>query len=200
MLHSTLYRLILANNPHTRILHKEDIDERSWCRSHFVEFEMGLYRSHNIHSFWTDRDSYKYWCKDVAPEKNGLTGNAIWDAMHLIFGTNGLFELRKNVSDNVHPLAQMVGIGRSLGESSIRNVMGAIGSSVLGGLAGAVNQNIGGSLNADEISDADFAGAAIGTAAAGMFTASKLGPIFAGSTIPKVATFGAALGSLPVLI
>ena len=63
-----------------------------------------------------------------------------------------------------------------------------------------VAQYIGGSLNADEISDADFAGAAIGTGAAAMFTASKLGGVFAGSTIPKVATFGAALGSLPVLI
>ena len=63
-----------------------------------------------------------------------------------------------------------------------------------------VAQYIGGSLNADEVPDSAFAGAAIGTSAAAMFTASKLGAVFAGSTIPKVATFGAALGSLPVLI
>ena len=63
-----------------------------------------------------------------------------------------------------------------------------------------VAQYIGGSLNADEVPDSAFAGAAIGTSAAAMFTASKLGAVFAGSTLPKVATFGAALGSLPVLI
>ena len=90
----------------------------------------------------------------------------------------------------------MIGAGVGFGVAGIPGAI--IGATVP--MISRVAQYIGGSLNADEISDADFAGAAIGTSAAAMFTASKLGPIFAGSTIPKVATFGAALGSLPVLI
>ncbi len=81
--------------------------------------------------------SYKYWCKDIDTEK-GMTGNAIWDAMHIIFGTNGLFDLRTNSGNEVHPLAQMTAVGRSLVESSIKNVMGAVGFSVAGGVVGAL--------------------------------------------------------------
>ncbi len=82
-------------------------------------------------------DAYKYWCKGRTTAEAGLTGNAIWDAVHLVFGTTGLFDLRQNTKDEVHPLAQMVTVGRLLVESSIRNVMGAIGSSAFGGLLAA---------------------------------------------------------------
>jgi hypothetical protein len=90
----------------------------------------------------------------------------------------------------------MIGAGVGFGVAGIPGAI--IGATVP--MIAKVASYIGGSLNADEIRDSDFAMAGIGTAAAGMFTASKLGAVFAGSTIPKVATFGAALGSLPVLI
>ena len=59
---------------------------------------------------------------------------------------------------------------------------------------------ISGNLDASKVSDKDFAIAGIGTAAAGMFTAGKVGALLAGSKICAVATFGTALASLPVLI
>ena len=59
---------------------------------------------------------------------------------------------------------------------------------------------ISGNLDASKVSDKDFAIAGIGTAAAGMFTAGKVGALLAGSKIGAVATFGTALASLPVLI
>ena len=90
----------------------------------------------------------------------------------------------------------MIGAGVGFGVAGIPGAI--IGATVP--MIAKVAQYIGGSLNADEVPDSAFAGAAIGTSAAAMFTASKLGAVFAGSTIPKVATFGAALGSLPVLI
>jgi len=90
----------------------------------------------------------------------------------------------------------MIGAGVGFGVAGIPGAI--IGATVP--MIAKVAQYIGGSLNADEVPDSAFAGAAIGTSAAAMFTASKLGGVFAGSTIPKVATFGAALGSLPVLI
>jgi len=59
---------------------------------------------------------------------------------------------------------------------------------------------ISGNLDAKKVKDSDFAGAAIGTAAASIFTAGKVGALLAGSKIGAVATFGTALASLPVLI
>ena len=103
-------------------------------------------------------------------------------------------ELDKDAKQEIK--MSMIGAGVGFGVAGIPGAI--IGATVP--MIAKVAQYIGGSLNADEISDADFAGAAIGTGAAAMFTASKLGGVFAGSAIPKVATFGAALGSLPVLI
>jgi conjugal transfer/type IV secretion protein DotA/TraY len=48
------------------------------------------------------------------------TGNIFIDAVNAIFGTEGLFNMRKNA--NIHPLAQLTGIGKSLIEASIRNL------------------------------------------------------------------------------
>ena len=91
---------------------------------------------------------------------------------------------------------------------------GAIGAGVGFGLAGIpgaivgatapmiaeVGKYIAGYQNATETGDINFAGMAVGGSVAAMFTASKLGGVLKGSTLPKVATFGAALGSLPVII
>ena len=63
-----------------------------------------------------------------------------------------------------------------------------------------VGKYIAGYQNATETADINYAGMAVGGSVAAMFTASKLGGVLAGSTLPKVATFGAALGSLPVII
>ena len=62
------------------------------------------------------------------------------------------------------------------------------------------SQYIAGKLNADEVKDSDFAATAIGGSAAAMFTAGKVGKLLAMSTIPRVATFGLALASVPVMI
>lgn len=74
--------------------------------------------------------SFQYW-------QNGTTpftpeGNAIVDTIRALFGTEGLYNMRKNA--NVHPLAQLVGVGRSLVEAAIRNLT----VSVIGGAASAL--------------------------------------------------------------
>lgn len=63
--------------------------------------------------------------------QNSVTGNAVIDAINALFGTEGLYNIRRN--PDTHPLAQLVGVGRSLVESSIRNLTTA----VVGGAAGA---------------------------------------------------------------
>lgn len=72
---------------------------------------------------WADKTS------DMKP-----SGNIFTDILNAIFGTQGLFNMTKNV--NVHPLAQLVAAGKSLLESSIRNLGASIFTGVAGGLAG----------------------------------------------------------------
>ncbi len=84
-------------------------------------------------------DAYNYWSgADMATTTQTQgTGNIIMDTINSIFGTNGLFEMRKN--PDVHPLAQLVGVGRSLVEASIRN-LGFVG---IGGASGALMAALG---------------------------------------------------------
>ncbi len=68
----------------------------------------------------------------VTTSHNAPTGNAVIDILNALFGTEGLFSMRRN--QNVHPLAQLTGVGRSLIETSIRNLTYAS----IGGAGGAL--------------------------------------------------------------
>jgi hypothetical protein len=46
-------------------------------------------------------------------------GNAVKDTIYAIFGLSGLFDMAKN--NDVHPLAQLSGVGKSLIDSAVRN-------------------------------------------------------------------------------
>lgn len=60
------------------------------------------------------------------------SGNFLKDGINMLFGMQGLIDMRDNV--NIHPLAQLVGIGRSLIESAKQN-FGYTAASWVGGLA-----------------------------------------------------------------
>src|SRR5690606_1446585 len=68
-----------------------------------------------------------YWKEALSGRKRE---NMIIDAIDVILGTNALFSMCKNA--DVHPLAQLAGLGRSLMESATRNLGLALGSSSLG--------------------------------------------------------------------
>lgn len=58
--------------------------------------------------------------------------NAVLDYINLIFGTSGLFNMRRNIDEGVHPMAALVGIGSSLIQSTVIN----LGAAALGGAMG----------------------------------------------------------------
>ncbi|MCK6418714.1 MAG: DotA/TraY family protein [Alphaproteobacteria bacterium] len=68
--------------------------------------------------------AYDYWQKDggVTTTRSEPTGNVVVDIVNLVFGTEGLMNMQKN--RHVHPLAQLVGVGRSLIEATGRNLIG----------------------------------------------------------------------------
>lgn len=69
-----------------------------------------------------------FW-KDVFEKPKG---NPFIDTVTALFGIKGLIEISQNV--DVHPMAQLVGIGRALVESAVMNLGYSFGSGVLGGL------------------------------------------------------------------
>ena len=74
---------------------------------------------------------YHFWDADDSA-RTQITNNAFIDAINLFLGTDGLFNMRKN--RDVHPLAQLSSVGRSLIQSAIRSLGLAIGSGVAGQL------------------------------------------------------------------
>ena len=77
--------------------------------------------------------AFKFWQDGgVTSSHNAPVGNAVVDILNALFGTEGLFDMRRN--SNAHPLAQLTGVGRSLIEGSIQNLTYA----TIGGAGGAL--------------------------------------------------------------
>lgn len=70
------------------------------------------------------------------------TGNIVVDFINQLLGTSGLYSIRQN--PNIHPLAQLVGVGRALIEASIRNTLMSGGWSIFG----ATTAGFGGAMSA----------------------------------------------------
>ncbi len=96
--------------------------------------------------------AYEQWSAASSPLN--VSSNIFIDAVNAIFGTTGLFNMRQNQDAGIHPLAQLVAIGRTILESAVRN-LGAAGAAGLGGglinienahLAGSVGMAVSGFL------------------------------------------------------
>lgn len=83
--------------------------------------------------------AFNYWQEGdaVTTTHSAPTGNMIVDIINALFGTEGLFSIRRN--PDVHPLAQLTAVGRSLVEGAIRNLTYA----AIGGAGGALLATIG---------------------------------------------------------
>ena len=75
---------------------------------------------------------------DALSFQTKLTGNVFIDTINLLLGTRGLFDLCKNV--DIHPLAQMSSVGKSLIENSIRSFSISIFAGAAGGIASLIEQ------------------------------------------------------------
>lgn len=76
---------------------------------------------------WDDQEAtalweaFNYWQQGggTSTTHTAASGNIILDFINQLLGTSGLYSIRKN--PNIHPLAQLVGVGRALIEASVRN-------------------------------------------------------------------------------
>ena len=93
---------------------------------------------------------FEYWNKDnknMANAEKAITSGALETGMNLVFGTHGLFAMTDE-NANIHPLAQLVALGKGLVDSSIRNVAGSTMTAAMGGLSKALDNQAGPLMNA----------------------------------------------------
>ena len=132
--------------------------------------------------------------------KGGMYGAiAGFIADPIINFVNDEFDLELDADAKKDLKLGMIGAGVGFGVAGIPGAI--IGATVP--MMAKVAQYITGNLNADELDDSDFAGTAIGGAAAAMFATGKLGAYIKGGGLAAFGaktTFGAALMSLPVVI
>lgn len=83
-------------------------NEIPWQRNYDAYIGRALY--HSVDS----------WCRNVTELEP--TTNVFIDAINFILGTEGLFNIHQNAEEGVHPLAQIVAIGRGMMDSAIRNL------------------------------------------------------------------------------
>lgn len=72
---------------------------------------------------------YKFWEGAKERPKRESTGNGFIDAINAILGTQGLFEICKNTE--IHPLAQLSALGKSMLDNSIQSFMAASGTGLM---------------------------------------------------------------------
>ncbi|MCK6418715.1 MAG: DotA/TraY family protein [Alphaproteobacteria bacterium] len=85
-------------------------------------------RLNDLHSkFWGQEENAVN-----GPEKS-QTGNVMQNIVNMIFGTDGLFEMRgKNAG--IHPLAQLAALGKGLVDHTLRNLALTTGLAFMGGV------------------------------------------------------------------
>ena len=77
-----------------------------------------------------------YWSQDranVDSEDEAMESNIFVMAMNMILGTSGLSNIRGS-NANIHPLAQLVAVGKGLVDSAVINLIGSTGAAFLGGI------------------------------------------------------------------
>lgn len=90
-----------------------------------------------IQRYWED-DGLRI---DASSSHTKPTNNMFIDGINAILGTQGVFDLCRN--KDVHPLAQLAMAGKSLVESSMRNLGFSVASGAAGGLAYIYSPHVG---------------------------------------------------------
>ncbi len=93
-------------------------------------------------------DVYKDWRTSKPTERveQQTQGNVIFDTLHFMFGLDGLYQMRDN--DPVHPLAQLVAIGKSIIDGAIHNLIISLAFAAGGGMTEMMEKHVGAALNA----------------------------------------------------
>ncbi|MGH1404694.1 MAG: DotA/TraY family protein [Alphaproteobacteria bacterium] len=94
-----------------------------------------------VHCFWNAIE------KDSNDRKKITYNNVILNAMSMLVGADGLMSIR-GANMHIHPLAQLVAVGKGLVDAAIIDMAGASVTAFFGGMIGALSKYSGGGLDA----------------------------------------------------
>lgn len=84
----------------------------------------------------------------------GQTDNVLFDLMNTLFGTDVLFDMRRN--QDVNPMVQLLALGKSIVDTAFFNIMAGMGMEFAGGLLSQLNGYQGLGAGAGKITSAWF--------------------------------------------
>ncbi|HRC26840.1 MAG TPA: DotA/TraY family protein, partial [Alphaproteobacteria bacterium] len=96
-------------------------------------------------------ESLDLWMRDDPNQtttNDAASTNVAWKAMSMAMGTYGLMDMRSQDNERVHPLAQLVALGKGLVDGTIRNLGISFFAAVGGGAMSAMGQEIGNGFSA----------------------------------------------------
>ena len=101
------------NTPNTSVYNPEMPDAQK------VEYDIGERDAEKAQTLYK---AHKMWNADSFDTEAGseVQGNLFVDAVNWIYGTSGIFSMRENA--DVHPLAQLTALGKSMLEATVRNI------------------------------------------------------------------------------
>lgn len=82
------------------------------------------------------------WRDHYSEKKKG--GNIWIDVVNAVFGTQGLFDMQENADLQIHPLAQLTAVGRTLVDTAIRNLGYSAAAGLGGGIVNLFGQHLAG--------------------------------------------------------
>lgn len=116
-------------DPETSI--NKQIEYSSEAGTDALPISIGLSR---VHQYWNTEGA------NLANSEKVATTGAIETAINFMFGTKGLFSMREE-NAHIHPLAQLVSLGKNLVDNAIGAVAGSTVISALGGLLGGMKMS-----------------------------------------------------------
>ncbi|MFP4098330.1 MAG: DotA/TraY family protein [Alphaproteobacteria bacterium] len=90
---------------------------------------------YHVYTFWNQPGDEK----DNNEINRARQANAFVNAVNILLGTTGLVDIRTS-NQYMHPMAQLVAVGKGLVDSAVLNMAGATTGAFMGGMMGALNQ------------------------------------------------------------
>ena len=88
---------------------------------------------------------YDWWGGDtlnLTVEHLKSSANPLFDVMNFFMGTSGIINMR-GANRHMHPLAQLVAVGKGLVDGAVQNIALSTGAAFMGGILGAFNESAG---------------------------------------------------------
>lgn len=116
----------------TRIApHKPDGDDIDFITDRQNKIAVVLY---NAFQYWT--------CSDKTPDpRQDASGNPVEVILDMALGLGELADIRNAENRNIHPLAQLSAIGKSIIETAVRNLMYSLAFSAAGGISEMIDKD-----------------------------------------------------------